>query len=72
MAIFLTQMGVNFLHVMRTGRPQRRQAMELQFPQPLPPQNRLRDLEVNPNARRDAGRGEDEGLPAPGLAHDNT
>ncbi|KAJ5655205.1 hypothetical protein N7507_007155 [Penicillium longicatenatum] len=42
LAIFLAQVGVNFLQVQRTGRRQRRQAMELQFPQPIPPQTRPR------------------------------
>ncbi|KAJ5172616.1 hypothetical protein N7492_005209 [Penicillium capsulatum] len=45
LAIFLAQVGVNFLQVVRTGRRQRRQAMELQFPQPLPQQDRARNWE---------------------------
>lgn len=41
-AIFLAQVGVNVLQMMRGGR-RRRQAMELQFPQPLPQLNRGRN-----------------------------
>ncbi|KAJ5725540.1 uncharacterized protein N7483_006897 [Penicillium malachiteum] len=43
LAIFLGQVGINVLQVLRTGRRQRRQAMELQFPQPIPPQPRTQN-----------------------------
>jgi hypothetical protein len=41
-AIFLAQVGINFLQMVRGGR-RRRQAMELQFPHPLPQLNRRRN-----------------------------
>ncbi|KAJ5081725.1 hypothetical protein NUU61_009989 [Penicillium alfredii] len=62
--IFFAQVGVNFLQVVRRGR-RRRQAMELQFPQPLPQRDRgqrrtqNRDTQINhddgdvPNAQND-------------------
>jgi hypothetical protein len=40
--IFLAQVGANVLQMMR-GNRRRRQAMELQFPQPLPQLNRGRN-----------------------------
>jgi hypothetical protein len=40
-AIFLAQVGVNFLQVVRTGR-RRRRVLEMQFPQPLPQRNQTR------------------------------
>ncbi|KAJ5938568.1 hypothetical protein N7466_001702 [Penicillium verhagenii] len=49
LAIFFAQVGANFLQVLRTGRRHRRQAMELQFPQPIPPQPRPPDLEDERN-----------------------
>ncbi|KAJ5569734.1 uncharacterized protein N7459_009164 [Penicillium hispanicum] len=69
LVIFLAQVGVNFLQVMRTGRRQRRQAMELQFPQPLPPQRRAPNWEMGDNSGDDAAQDEGEGPPALGLAH---
>lgn len=70
LAIFLAQVGVNFLQVVRTGRRQRRQAMELQFPQPLPQQDRTRNWESEV-ARGENAQEEGEGLPAagPGPTH---
>lgn len=76
LAIFCTQVGVNFLHVVRNGR-RRRQAMELQFPQPLPQMDRGRNREPDPGANPDAGahaaeadaRDHGEGLTAPGVMH---
>lgn len=62
LAIFLAQVGINFMQVLRRGRRQRRQAMELQFPQPLPPQNRARNRVLELNAREEqALRNEEEG-----------
>jgi hypothetical protein len=46
-AIFLAQVGINVLQMVRGGR-RRRQAMELQFPQPLP-QLRNREPGINGN-----------------------
>lgn len=68
LAIFLAQVGVNFLQVVRTGRRQRRQAMELQFPQPLPQQDRARNWESE-NSRHGDAQEEGEGLPGAGPAH---
>ncbi|KAJ6103642.1 hypothetical protein N7486_003864 [Penicillium sp. IBT 16267x] len=61
LAIFLAQVGVNFLQVLRTGRRQRRQAMELQFPQPIPPQTRPRPR--GPENSGGIARADGEGFP---------
>ncbi|KAJ5787772.1 hypothetical protein N7457_002762 [Penicillium paradoxum] len=64
LAIFLAQVGINFLHAVRTGR-RRRRLLEMQFPQPLPQRdqetdrglNREPEANTNPieeNARNDA------------------
>lgn len=65
LAIFLAQVGVNFLQVLRTGRRQRRQAMELQFPQPIPPQTRPRIRESENHGG--IARADGEGIPVGGL-----
>ncbi|CAG7933928.1 unnamed protein product [Penicillium olsonii] len=41
LAIFLAQVGVNFLHAVRNGR-RRRRFLEMQFPHPLPQRDRAR------------------------------
>lgn len=48
LAIFFAQVGINFLQVVRTRRRGRR-ALELQFPQPLPQQVRVRNWEPGMN-----------------------
>ncbi|KAJ5614108.1 hypothetical protein N7528_007762 [Penicillium herquei] len=61
LAIFLGQVGINFLQVIRTGRRQRRQAMELQFPQPIPPQPRTQNWETERNTGAQAVPDDGEG-----------
>jgi hypothetical protein len=70
-AIFCAQVGINFLQVVRRGR-RRRQAMELQFPQPVPPQPRGQDERSEPvaNATLAGGGGDGEEIPASGSTHD--
>lgn len=53
LAIFCVQVGINFMHAVRNGR-RRRQAMELQFPQPLPQLDRGRNRNPEPGAYPDA------------------
>jgi len=71
LAIFLAQVGVNFLHAVRNGR-RRRRFLEMQFPQPLPQQDRNRDHvlngepETNRNAREENAGDDAEGRPVPG------
>lgn len=75
LAIICAQVGVNFLH-MRNGR-RRRQAMESQFPQPLPQMDRGRNGVPDPGARPGANANSEEvdagdhreGLTAPGFMH---
>ena len=69
LSIFLAQVGVSIFHFVRTRRRKRIQAMDLQFPQPLPRRNRTQNWRPGPDARGDATPDESEGLPAPGLAH---
>lgn len=46
LAIFLAQVGINFLHAVRTGR-RRRRLLEMQFPQSLPQQDPGRNRTLN-------------------------
>jgi hypothetical protein len=71
LTIFLAQVGVNFLHAVRTGR-RRRRFLEMQFPQPLPQrdqeQDRVlnRDPVINTNATEGSARDDVEGRPVTG------
>ncbi|KAJ6179579.1 hypothetical protein N7519_010040 [Penicillium mononematosum] len=71
LVIFFAQVGVNFLHALRTGR-RRRRFLETQFPQPLPQRGQEQDRGlnrgpgINTNATEDSARDETEGRPATG------
>ncbi|KAJ5373146.1 hypothetical protein N7517_005152 [Penicillium concentricum] len=75
LAIFFAQVGVNFLHAVRTGR-RRRRFLEMQFPQPLPQRDPEQDRglniepEINTNAAEDSTRDDAEGRPVTGFAPD--
>ncbi|CAI7566672.1 unnamed protein product [Penicillium glandicola] len=71
LVIFFAQVGVNFLHAVRTGR-RRRRFLEMQFPQPLPQQDREqeggfnREPVANTNDTEERGRDDAEGRPVTG------
>ncbi|QQK44602.1 putative ATP-dependent protease (CrgA) [Penicillium digitatum] len=73
LAIFLAQVGVNFLHAVRSGR-RRRRFLEMQFPQPLPQRNREQDRGLNrepipnTNTAEENARDDAEGRPVTGNA----
>ncbi|OQE42341.1 hypothetical protein PENCOP_c004G02837 [Penicillium coprophilum] len=67
LAIFFAQVGLNFLHAVRTGR-RRRRFLEMQFPRPLPQQDRQQDPGINTNATEESARDDAEGRPVTGNA----
>lgn len=58
LVIFFAQVGVNFLHAVRTGR-RRRRFLEMQFPQPLPQRAREQDRGFNREPRLDTNATEE-------------
>ena len=75
LVIFFAQVGVNFLHAVRTGR-RRRRFLEMQFPQPLPQRDRDqgrgldREPRLNTNTAEESARDDAEGRPVTGNAPD--
>ncbi|KAJ5171380.1 uncharacterized protein N7500_004163 [Penicillium coprophilum] len=67
LAIFFAQVGLHFLHAVRTRR-RRRRFLEMQFPRPLPQQDRQQDPGINTNATEESTRDDAEGRPITGNA----